>query len=100
MSLNNIQRRELYEALISIFPTRAALARMASFDLDLNLETIVGTGGLDEAVFQLIIWAEAHGRLSQLLAAGVATNPSNQLLQTLLQQVDSSLQVDIYVRES
>lgn len=78
--MNASQLKALHAALLSAFPTRAALARMVRFGLDVNLATIADGTNLDETVFSLIEWAEGRGRLSELLTAARDDNPGNASL--------------------
>ena len=45
--------------------------------LNTNLQAIIGTGNLSLQVFELIEWAELHGRLDELVAGARTTVPQN-----------------------
>jgi nucleoside phosphorylase len=85
--LTGFQRRSLVAALQEAFPSREDLRRMVNYGLDENLESFVGAAGLQETAFQLVAWAEARGRLDQLLKAAVSENPSNPALQRFMNGV-------------
>ena len=89
-SLTGSQAKQFQEALLSAYPSRSALARMVKFGLDKNLDTITSSGNLSEAVFELITWAEAQGRLETLLSAARAEAPGNALLQNLERRLAST----------
>jgi formylglycine-generating enzyme required for sulfatase activity len=72
--------RELEEALVSAFPTRTALERMLKHRLDEELDQIVGNSNLTDIVFELIKWAQAHGRIDELLHGAIQENPDNSEL--------------------
>ena len=61
MALTGAQARELSEALRDAFRDRSSLRRMLWFQLDKNLNDIVGTGGLIEIVPDLISESEREG---------------------------------------
>jgi 5'-methylthioadenosine/S-adenosylhomocysteine nucleosidase len=79
-NLKGPQLRQLSEALLSAFPMRSALAQMVLIGLDKNLDAIAGEGSLTSVVFELIQWAESHGRRADLLNAARAQNPDNPQL--------------------
>ncbi len=83
MSLTGPQRRELKEALISAFPSRAALEQMLRHRLGKVLGVIVAEGSLDDMVFALIERAEAEGWTSELVAAALWEKPNNEQLRKL-----------------
>jgi hypothetical protein len=70
MKFTKEQLEKLHSALMSAFPRHTDLARMVRFGLDENLEAIAGVAGggtLSEVTFNLIGWAEAAGRLEELV---------------------------------
>jgi Effector-associated domain 1 len=80
---NSSTRRQFLEALLSAFPKRDALAEMVSLGLNENLNEIAGEGDLRSTVFKLLTWAEAHGRLLDLIESAVKANPQNLQLRAL-----------------
>lgn len=80
MQLTKDQRPKLHQALLSAFPTRPALTQMVQFCLDENLDAITQGGGLSATVFDLIQWAEAQGRIEELIREAHRTNSGNQAL--------------------
>src|SRR5690348_9673697 len=62
------------EALIVAFPSRNDLAQMVRVGLDENLDALASQESLSVAVFELIKWAEAQGRLDELVAAARRAN--------------------------
>jgi len=78
-------RRELHEALLSAFPTLGAFERMLNFALNVQLEQIARTdSNASDTMFDVIRWAEANGRVEQLIEAAVAEVPGNSALESLV----------------
>src|SRR4051812_7742512 len=74
---------QLYSALIHAYPTEAELAQMVQVDLNENLASITVATNMQERVFDLIHWAEAQGKLADLVLAAQQRNPGNPQLQSL-----------------
>jgi len=83
MKLSGAQLQQILSALISAYPTVGALDRMVSFGLDENLQAIAGNGNLNDVVFELIRWAQARGRLEELVREASEQNPGNPELQAV-----------------
>ena len=83
--------RRLQEALLSAFPTRSALAQMVRVGLEANLEAIAAQENLSVAAFELIGWAEAQGRLEELIAAARRENPGNPPLRAFAEEREQTL---------
>jgi hypothetical protein len=81
MRLSGKLKQQIHDALLSAFPTRAALAQMLTFHMDVTLDAIVGNGGLSQQVFELVVWAEAQGREQELMASARKSVPGNTALQ-------------------
>ena len=64
------------DALLAAFD-RAELVQLVRIGLDENLEAIAGAGKLDAVAYDLVLWAERHDRLDDLLAAAQAERPKN-----------------------
>lgn len=84
--LTGSQQKELHNALMSAFPNRIALEKMLLFELDKQLEEIVGSTNLSDSVFMLIKTAISQGWLEDLVLAAHDSNPGNQLLFSFLKQ--------------
>lgn len=69
----------LVDALLAAFPTPNSLARLVRFRLDQNLSAIA-TGTLQDQVFALVQWAEAKGRVRDLVEGARGENPGNPKL--------------------
>ena len=81
LPLDPTQMAQLQAALLDAFRDRAALRQLVQFGLDMNLERISTAGTLDDAVFEVLMWADARGGyLRRLLNAASATNPANPAL--------------------
>jgi hypothetical protein len=70
----------LREALLEAFPTPDALERMLLFEMNERLFNISRGGSLREVVFEIVDWARAHGRVSELIDAVRRSNPANPRL--------------------
>lgn len=80
--LTHEQASEFQNALVNAFPTRSDLARMVRYELDINLEEVGSGQSLQEAVSNVIDWAESHGRTTDLIRAALAVNPDNSRLKS------------------
>src|SRR4051812_23772675 len=90
MRLSGVQAKQLVEALVAAFPNRAALAQMVHFGLSENLDAISPGSNLVDGAHELIKWAEARGRLSELIKAALTQNPSNPDLQAVAEMPTAS----------
>jgi hypothetical protein len=81
MSVSKQQKLQKYEkALLDAFPTWNDMERMVFYALGEHLEVVVGQGALQDVVFRLVRWAEAQGRLEELMRGAREQNPGNKLL--------------------
>ena len=87
IKLDKSQREQLHKALLGAFPSRLDLKRMVDFGLDQNLDSIVGNSNLDHTVFELIKWAEAQGKVSELIRAAYQANSGNAQLGIFVAQM-------------
>jgi hypothetical protein len=83
--LTGPQRKQLYDALLSAFPTASDLGRMVTFGLDENLARITTGSSLGDMVLSLMTWAQAQGRMEDLVKAALADTPGNAALQAFAQ---------------
>ena len=89
MNITGEQYRRLQQALLSAF-NRSELEELLMFRLNESLDAIVGASDLTSTVFQLIRWAQARGRLSELIAAARAENPNNDMLRAVAEELAQS----------
>lgn len=71
-----------FEALCKLLEdtfTNESLGRMVKMKMGEFLEKIVTVGSLEETVFNLVGWAEQHGRSCELIIAAVVANPNQKL---------------------
>jgi tetratricopeptide (TPR) repeat protein len=81
MSLDGSQIQQLHTALLSAFPKRPALAWMLRCELSMRLDEIVAeNSNQSDAVMCVIEWAEAQGRIAELVRGARAQNGGNPLL--------------------
>jgi hypothetical protein len=84
-ALDHTAKRDLHRALLAAFPNEAELRRMLGLGMGVNLETIA-RGNLADIVFQVVQWAEATGRVDELLSAASDMNPGNPELAAFLRR--------------
>ena len=78
LEMTGAQRRDLREALLSAFPSWSDLETMVSDQLNENLAAHAPeSGDLQEVTFELIKWANARGRLGELIVGARNSNPDN-----------------------
>jgi hypothetical protein len=87
---NGERLQQFQKALLSAFPTTAKLKQMVRFRLDENLEAIAAGANLSETISNLIEWAEAEGKLEELLIAARKENPGNPALRKFDEQIRNS----------
>lgn len=89
---------QINQALLAAFPTDNVLAQMVRFGLKENLSHIAQGENLQEVVFELITWAEAQGRLTELVIAASQFNPGNAHLKSLAAQFGQASGVSALVQ--
>ena len=89
--------KALHDAILNAFPSRAALEKCLSFQLDVNLN-VISEGNLDDTAFRLIRWAAANGCILELVDALRKCNPKNPVLANippqLLHTITARVQVE------
>ncbi|HEX2988952.1 MAG TPA: effector-associated domain EAD1-containing protein, partial [Chloroflexota bacterium] len=85
--LSGADCERLNEVIARAFPTRAELAQLVRYKLDENLQAIAGGDDLAEIVFNLIGWAEAKGRVGELIEKGLEMRPGNADLEACANQL-------------
>jgi hypothetical protein len=84
MKIDNVKRREIREALLDAFPTPGELAIITSDVLGEPLQNITAVPGpMPNMAFDLIVWSNARGRLTELVMGAAAANPTNPKLRAL-----------------
>ncbi|HMA35062.1 MAG TPA: SAVED domain-containing protein [Chloroflexia bacterium] len=84
---NGVKRKQLYEALLDAFRSEGDLKKMLLFGLDTQLAQIMSSGNLSQEIFDLIEWAEANGKLEDLLKAVHESRPDNPRIRVFLLDV-------------
>ena len=77
----------LHRALLSAFPT---IPKLSSLKIDLLYPESNQPSSLPEQVEALITWAEAEGKLEELIKAAQSRNPDNESLKSLDQEKPST----------
>lgn len=85
MELTGEQFRQLREALQRAFLNRAKLKQLLREELNVRLDEVVGGSNLTETVAELVDWAEAEGRLVELVSAAIRRNPGNLRLRLFVE---------------
>jgi len=85
MELRGDQVEQLREALQRAFPSRAKLSILVREKLNVRLDEEVGYGNLTDTVAELIAFAEAKGRLVELVSAAIQSNPGNPKLRLFVE---------------
>lgn len=85
--MNGEQQRRLHEALLAAFPDMSSLQRMVKFGLNENLNTIANTTRLNDAVFDLLQWAESRNKITELVVAARNSNPDNPALRRVAEEL-------------
>src|SRR5262249_48811503 len=87
MKIDNVKRREIREAMLDAFPTPGELAIITSDVLGEPLQNITAVPGpMPNMAFDLIVWSNARGRLTELVMGAAAANPTNPKLRVLADQ--------------
>ena len=87
-TLSGPERQLLHGALLGAFPDAAAVERMLSFRLNVQMDHIVPANAtLASAMFEVIQWAEGRGQLPELMTAAVAEVPGNSRLEAVVRQL-------------
>lgn len=90
MMLSGPQLKQLHEALISAYPNPRALDMMVRYVFNKNLSALTRSGSLEHIVFELLQWAEAQGRLEELIQGAHAYNPGNPQLARVAQLLEAN----------
>ncbi len=83
-SLSGPQLGELRNALLQAFPDRSSLAQMVHVGIDLRLDEVAANSNLRNAVYDLLVHANAQGLIRQLFDAARIEAPGNPELLALV----------------
>ena len=84
MKLDGRKKREIRLALMEAFPRRAMLDRLVSDVLSVPLQNITAeSNDLETTAFDLVVWVEARGRVTELIIGAAAASPDSQPLKAL-----------------
>ncbi|NJL14276.1 MAG: hypothetical protein HC913_15540 [Microscillaceae bacterium] len=84
-NLSGRQKEAFCKALIAAYLSLEDLAQFTLFKLDIPLNTITGERNLKNAVFDLVQYAEAQGRLAQMLAEVYEDKGQNLQIQAFVE---------------
>ncbi|WP_437293880.1 effector-associated domain EAD1-containing protein [Sorangium sp. So ce426] len=74
------------KALLDAFPNRSALEQLVWYGLGEQLDSLTSERSLQTAVFELLKWARAQGRLDALLDQARRKNPDNPELRAFVEE--------------
>ena len=83
MELDGPQQKQVREALKSAYPTRQDLERMVFDGLGEHLSFLASDDNLEHTVFELLRWAQARGRLEELIVTASKQNSGNPQLMSV-----------------
>jgi V8-like Glu-specific endopeptidase len=87
MNIDGKKRREIREALVQAFPMPADLRMVTDEVLNVPLQNITNiNSNMETMTFELISWAMARGRLTELVIGAVAVNPGATPLKAVADQ--------------
>jgi hypothetical protein len=87
VEIDGKKRREIREALTEAFPMPAQLRLLTDEVLDEPLQNITSLeNNMPTMVFEVITWAQARGRLTELVLGAAAGNPGAARLKVLAEQ--------------
>ena len=86
--LTGAQKQRLVDAMLSAFHTQTNLTQMVAYHLQVNLSAIVGAGSLSKQIFELMVWAEAQGKLEELIKGARTAVPGNADLKTFAEDFE------------
>jgi len=87
MKLTKEQFREFQQYLKTIYITDEELAVFVRHSLNKNINEFAGSNNLNTKTFQLLNWAEAKGRIIELIEAFANENPNNKGVQDLCKSI-------------
>jgi len=82
MQLTGPQLKQINRILAHAFPSYAELQRMVRFSLGVQLNTIVQSSNVTQAVFELVDWADTHGKMTELIQGAQEENADHVDLRT------------------
>jgi V8-like Glu-specific endopeptidase len=85
MELKGDRFRQLREALQRAYPDISKLKLLLREELNVRLNEVVGGNNLTETVTELVEWAEAEGRLVELVSAAIRRTPGNPRLRSFVE---------------
>jgi len=100
MKLNGTQFGSLQNALLSAFPTPAALQQLVRTGLGVNPHAIgAGNVNIKDAVFDTLQWVESRGLTSELIVKALQENPTNPDLKQVSEDLVAGQATDLAVGE-
>lgn len=76
--------KRLQAALLSAFPSLGLLRSMVKTGMNENLAAIASEHNLSECIFELIVWAEARGKVETLVRQAYTDSPNNAILNSFI----------------
>lgn len=86
VALSGAEAKMLHDALMSAFSFHD-LRQLMAYDLNEDLDAVVGSGPLNKVVYDLIEWAKQNNRVEDLLRAAAQNRPHNEKIQAVCAQL-------------
>ncbi|NES19963.1 MAG: CHAT domain-containing protein [Symploca sp. SIO3E6] len=87
LTLNDVQKRRLREALMSAFLTEPDLEMMLEDELGIPLNTIAGGSNYKQIVNTAVKWFDSQGQSQDLIQAARRANPGNPKLKAFALEI-------------
>ncbi len=87
MQLTGPQLKRLNRILAHAFPSYPELQRMVRFSLGVQLNTLVQSANITQAVFELADWADTHDKLTELIRGAQEENSDHVELRAFAVEV-------------
>jgi hypothetical protein len=86
--LTGDRMKKLADAVLSAFPRYQSLSRAVRYGLNERLEALTSAQlSLADVIFDLLTWAESHGKEAALLRALLDQNPGNEALRRFAEEI-------------
>ena len=81
---------QLTKVLLEVYPSSAALMEMAYFQFGEEFDQTTKGPTVSDSVYNLVAWAEEHGKTVELIDAALRINPDNPSLRELRKRAERS----------
>jgi hypothetical protein len=88
MDLTGEQRKKLHDSVVEAINDQPELARLVRHGMNVRLNQVVSSGGLDAVVFELLDWLEAQGRIQEFIRVMREARPYQSQLRIALDNIE------------